>query len=62
MGEEDVLPSEYFGDVNQRGVSVKIDLKNKSLLSERVQQEGCVRDIARLASLSIKDSHAGALA
>ena len=60
MGEEDVLPSEHFGDVNQRGVSVKIDLKNKSLLSERVQQEGCVRDIARLASLSIKDSHAGA--
>ena len=59
MGEEDVLTSEYFAGVSQREVCVKIDLNNKHLLSERVNQEGCVRDIARLASVGIKDSHAG---
>ena len=57
---EDILSSQFFAGVRQREVSVKIDLTNKRLLSEKVQQEGCVRDIARLGSLGIKDSHAGA--
>ena len=60
MGEGDILSSQFFAGVRQRQVSVKIDLTNKRLLSEKVQQEGCVRDIARLGSLGIKDSHAGA--
>ena len=59
MGEEDVISSESLVGLNQRAVSVKIDLNNMTLLKQQFQERGCVRDIARLASVGIKDSHSG---
>ena len=45
--------------LGQKRASSKIDLENKRFLSERVQGEGCEREIARLNSVSIEGSHAG---
>ena len=59
MGDEEVHCSEFFSGIGQRAVSVKIDLQNKELLAKKVHDQGCVRDIARLASVGIKNSHAG---
>ena len=51
MGEENTISSESLVGLSQREVSVKIDLHNMHLLSEQFQGRGCVRDIARLASV-----------
>ena len=59
LGEEEAVTDDFFLSLNQRKVSLKIDLKNKQLLSEYVQGEGCGREIARMNSLSIPGSHAG---
>ena len=45
--------------LKQSEASLKINLHNLQLFSNNLATEGAVRDIARLASLSIKDSHAG---
>ena len=60
MGEEVIIASESLVGRSQRELSSKIDLTNLQLLTSQVQGQGRVRDIARLASVSIKDSHAGA--
>ena len=57
--EEGVTTTEYLAGMNQKAASQKIDLSNQHLLSERLRHEGCVREIARLASVSIPNSHAG---
>ena len=59
LGEETDLASEYFADTNQKAVSSRIDLHNMKLLSDKTKEEGVDREIARLNSLSIKNSHAG---
>ena len=57
MGEE--VTTEYLQVAKQSEASLKIDQHNLQLLSNHISTEGTVRDIARLASLSIQDSHAG---
>ena len=57
LGEE--ATPEYLQSARQRDASLKIDLHNSQLLSDQLSREGNVRDIARLRSLSIADSHAG---
>ena len=57
--EEGVVSTEYLGGLNQKAASQKIDLRNQHLLFERLRHEGCVREIARLASVSLPKSHAG---
>ena len=57
MGEE--ISTESLVGMNQRALSHKIDLHLHNLLSQRLAEEGDDREIARLASLSIPDSHAG---
>ena len=59
MGEETVLGRESLVGVNQRAISTKIDLQNKQLLFQHAQGGGVERDIARLNSLGIQNSHAG---
>ena len=57
MGDE--VTTEYLQVAKQSEASLKIDQHNLQLLSNQFTEEGAVRDIARLASLSIKNSHAG---
>ena len=57
MGEE--VTTEYLLGLNQHAASLKIDLQNLNLLSQKFSEGASVREKARLASLSIKDSHAG---
>ena len=57
--EEGVVSTEYLAGLNQKTASQKIDHSNQHLLTERLRQEGCVREIARLASVSLSKSHAG---
>ena len=59
MGVEEPLTIESLVGLSQRAVSTKIDLNNLRIFSEQIQEQGCVRDIARFASVSLKDSHAG---
>ena len=57
MGEE--VDTEYLISARQRDASLRIDQHNLQLLSQQFTREEDVRDIARLASLSIANSHAG---
>ena len=57
MGEE--VTTESLLGLNQHAASLKIDLQNLNLLSQKFSEGASVREKARLASLSIKDSHAG---
>ena len=57
MGEE--VATEYLLSARQRDASLKIDLHNLQLLSQQFTRNEDVREIARLASLSIVNSHAG---
>ena len=56
QGEEEVTVESLEG-TTQKMSSLKIDLNNHLLLSEKFSREGDVREIARLASLSLP--HAG---
>ena len=56
-GEE--ISAESLLGFNQHSVSLKIDLRLQTLLSETLAREGDVREIARFASVSLPDSHAG---
>ena len=57
MGEE--VSAEYLSGFNQHSASLKIDQRLQSLLSETLTREGDVREIARFASVSLPDCHAG---
>ena len=53
MGEEVTT----LTGVSQKHASLKVDLRNQSLLHQHISEEGEVREIARLASLGLP--HAG---
>ena len=57
MGEE--VEVEYLLALNQHTASLKIDQSLHSLLSNKLSREGSDREVARLASVSLPDSHAG---
>ena len=54
MGEDTI--TESMVGVSQKMASLKVDLNNKSLLSNFFNGEGVVRDIARMASLGLPHS------
>ena len=55
IGEETTVTT--LTGVSQRHASLKVDLRNQSLLQQHIAEEGEVREIARLASLGLP--HAG---
>ena len=58
-GAEEPLTSECLQNFSQRMLSAKIDLLNLQLLQEALKAAGSVREVARFASVSLKDAHAG---
>ena len=58
-GAEEPLSTESLQNLTQKMLSAKIDLHNLHLLQEGLQAQGSVREVARLASVSLKDAHAG---
>ena len=58
-GAEEPLSTEALQNLTQKMLSAKIDLHNLSLLREGLLALGSVREVARLASVSLKDAHAG---
>ena len=58
-GAEEPLTSESLQNFSQRMLSAKIDLLNLQLLQEALKAAGSVREVARFASVSLKDAHAG---
>ena len=55
VGEEATVTT--LTGVSQKHASLKVDLRNQSLLHQHISEEGEVREIARLASLGLP--HAG---
>ena len=58
-GAEEPLSTEALQNFTQKMLSAKIDLHNLHLLREGLKAQGSVREVARLASVSLKDAHAG---
>ena len=58
-GAEEPLSTESILNTTQKMLSAKIDLRNLQLLQEALKAAGSVREVARLASVSLKDAHAG---
>ena len=51
MGEN--IDTESLMGLSQKMASLKVDLNNKSILLNHINGEGCVREIARMASLTL---------
>ena len=58
MGEEEEVTVAYMENLNQKAMSLKVDLNNLNLLNKQLHQDGRVREIARLASLSLPQAGA----
>ena len=58
MGEEEEVTVAFMENLNQKAMSLKVDLNNLNLLKQQLHQDGRTREIARLASILLPQAGA----